>query len=100
MTGIGHEVRGTAFQLSISLAIPGACWAEVGGVVRASGALKRTSSGSCFGSPAVREHMGPYGHIRGDACCWKRDSGCHLGLLGLQALPATRVRSGRGQNGT
>lgn len=45
--------------------------------------MKRASSGSCFSSPAVKEHMGPYGHIRGDACCWRRDSGCHHGLLGL-----------------
>lgn len=35
IAGLGHKVRGTGFQPSISLIIPGACWAEVGGVVRA-----------------------------------------------------------------
>lgn len=34
IAGLGHKARGTGFQPSISLIIPGACWTEVGGVVR------------------------------------------------------------------
>lgn len=62
-----EQLGGRAFQLGVFLAAPVACWAGVGGMARALRPLQRTSSGSCFGSPAVREHMGPYGHIRGGA---------------------------------
>ena len=58
------QVGGRAFQPGVFLAVPVACWAGMAG---ASGPFLRTSAGSCFGRPAVREHMGPYGPIRGGA---------------------------------
>lgn len=97
---MAEQVGGRAFRLGVFPAGPVACWAGVGGVARALRPLQKTSSGSWFGSPAVREHMGPYGHI-GEALA--TEGGLAAAILAFWIYVGTASHQGQGgggQNGT
>lgn len=91
---------GQGLQPGVFLAVPAACRAGMGGVPGASGPLQRASSGTCFNRPAVRESMGPYGHIRGGARHPGGIAAATLAFCSMRALPTPRVRVGGGQSGT
>lgn len=97
---VADQVGDRAFWLGVFPAGPVACRAGVGGVATASRPLQKTSSGSWFGSPAVREHMGPYGHI-GEAPA--AEGGLAAAILAFWIYVGTASHQGQGrggQNGT